>query len=110
MTPSANNAPRYPRRRRSIPRSTLIPVILLVYLAVMAYLGWPSYVAGLTSGLQYFGVIALTVFIIVLLHFNLKRRERRCARRLAEQETKNDADSIENNMPDSGHSEEKSAD
>lgn len=61
---------------KKIKRSTLIPVILFAYLCVMAMIGWPEYAAGRTSALQYFGVIALTIVILVLLHFSLKRRER----------------------------------
>lgn len=56
-------------------RSTLIPVILGIYLAVMAAIGWEDYAAGRTSALFYFGVIAITLIVLVLLHFNLKRRE-----------------------------------
>lgn len=56
-------------------RSTVIPVILLIYLAVMVVLGWPDYVRGATSPALYFGGTALTVAVIVLLHFNLKKRE-----------------------------------
>ena len=57
-------------------RSTVIPLILLVYLAVMATIGWDEYAAGRSSALYYFGVIGVTLAVIVLLHFNLKRRER----------------------------------
>ena len=57
-------------------RSTVIPLILLVYLAVMATIGWDEYAAGRSSALYYFGVIGVTLSVIVLLHFNLKRRER----------------------------------
>lgn len=57
-------------------RSTIIPLILLVYLAVMATIGWDDYAAGRNSALHYFGVITATLAIIVLLHFSLKRRER----------------------------------
>lgn len=57
-------------------RSTVIPAILAVYLIVMACIGYPGYASGQTSALNYFGVIALTVVILVLLHFSLKRRER----------------------------------
>ena len=56
-------------------RSTVIPVILLIYLAVMVVLGWPDYVRGATSPALYFGGTALTIAVIVLLHFNLKKRE-----------------------------------
>lgn len=57
-------------------RSILLPVVLTVYLAVMAYIGYPDYAAGRTSALMYFGIIGITLVVIVLLHFNLKRRER----------------------------------
>ncbi len=55
-------------------RSTVIPILLLAYLAVMAYIGRGEFYAG--NYLYYFGIIGLTVFVIVLLHFTLKKRER----------------------------------
>ncbi|MDE5689217.1 hypothetical protein [Duncaniella sp.] len=55
-------------------RSTFIPLILLVYLAVMSYIGFPEYRQG--HYLYYFGVIGLTLVIIALLHLFLKKRER----------------------------------
>ncbi|MCM1066005.1 MAG: hypothetical protein NC418_00335 [Muribaculaceae bacterium] len=57
-------------------RSTIIPLILAVYLAVMAGIGYSDYAAGRTSALFYFGTIAITLIILVLLHLSLKRRER----------------------------------
>lgn len=57
-------------------RATLIPGLLLIYLAVMSAMGWKEYAAGRTTPMEYFGVIALTLGIIVLLHFSIKRRER----------------------------------
>lgn len=62
-------------------RSTVIPILLLIYLAVMACIGWPEYAAGRSSALYYWGIIASTLIVIVLLHFNLKRRERLRAQR-----------------------------
>lgn len=61
---------------KKIPRSTLIPLLLLIYLAVMAYFGWADYAAGLSSALNYFGVLGVTLTIIVVLHFTIKRQER----------------------------------
>lgn len=61
---------------KKLKRSTVIPVVLAIYLAVMAYIGYPEYASGKMSAVYYFGVIAVTVVILVLLHFNLKRRER----------------------------------
>ena len=69
---------------KKIPRSTLIPLVLLVYLAVMATIGYGDYAAGRTSALYYFGIIAITLVILVLLHFSLKRRERMRAEREAD--------------------------
>ncbi len=57
-------------------RPIVIPAVLLAYLAVLAYIGFGDFASGRTSPLQYFGTIALTLVIIVLLHFSLKRRER----------------------------------
>lgn len=57
-------------------KSILIPVILLIYLAVMSYIGYADYAAGITSSLYYFGIIAITLIIIFLLHLSLKRKER----------------------------------
>lgn len=55
-------------------RSTVIPLLLLVYLAVMSYIGRGEFFAG--NYLYYFGIIGITLVAIVLLHFTLKRRER----------------------------------
>jgi Na+/H+ antiporter NhaC len=57
-------------------KSTIIPILLLVYLCVMAYIGYPAYKNGQTSALQYFGVTAATIVVIILIHFSLKRHER----------------------------------
>ncbi len=59
-----------------IQKSTWLPVILAIYLAVMASIGYKGYQSGQFSALYYFGIIALTTVIIILLHFNLKKRER----------------------------------
>lgn len=55
-------------------RSTIIPLILLAYLGVMAYIGRGEFIAG--NYLYYFGIIGLTLLTIILLHFFLKKRER----------------------------------
>lgn len=57
-------------------KSTLLPLLLLVYLGVMSYIGYPGYASGDYSPLYYFGVIAATLIVILLLHLSLKRRER----------------------------------
>ena len=56
-------------------RSVVIPMILLVYLAVMSYLGRGELFAG--HYLFYFGIIGATLLIIWLLHINLKMREKK---------------------------------
>lgn len=72
-------------------RSTVIPCALLIYLGVMAYIGYPEYAAGRTSALEFFGIIGVTIAVIVLLHFNLKRRDRLRRERLEdiERQSKN---------------------
>lgn len=56
-------------------RSTVIPVLLLIYLAVMSYLGLPELRAGRYA--YYFGIIGVTLLLIYLLHVFLKKRENR---------------------------------
>ncbi len=55
-------------------RSTIIPMLLLVYLAVMAYIGRGELLAG--NYLYYFGIIGVTLACILALHLVLKRREK----------------------------------
>lgn len=79
-------------------KSTILPIALLIYLGIFVYLGWPGYKTGQTSGLTYFGVTAFTILVIILLHFNLKKRERLRRERLddiarteAQKDNENDA-------------------
>lgn len=55
-------------------RSTVIPLILLIYLAVMSYIGRPILYRG--DYFYYFGIIGGSLIVILLLHFTLRRRER----------------------------------
>lgn len=72
-------------------RPIVIPAVLLIYLAVMVVLGWPDYVRGATSPQLYFGGTALTLAVIVLLHFTLKKQEAlRERRRREDNERRND--------------------
>lgn len=57
-----------------ISRPVVIPAVLLLYLAVMAYIGRGELLAG--HYFYYFGVIAASLVCITLLHFSLKKRER----------------------------------
>lgn len=70
-------------------RSTVIPAILSVYLLIMAAIGWPRYASGEESALFYFGVLGVTVVVIVLLHFNLKRQEKLRRKRIDETNSEN---------------------
>lgn len=54
-------------------KSTLIPLLLLAWLAVMAATGYSRWADGTYSSLRYFGIITLTLGIILLLHLHLKR-------------------------------------
>ena len=57
-------------------KSIIIPLVLLAYLGVMSYIGYPEYAAGRMTPLYYFGVIGCTLLVIILLHFFIKKRER----------------------------------
>ncbi|WP_295732381.1 hypothetical protein [uncultured Muribaculum sp.] len=52
-------------------KSTWLPLLLLIYLAVMCYIGRAEFYAG--NYLFYFGIIAATLICILLLHIFLKR-------------------------------------
>lgn len=67
-----------------IERSAFLPLVLLAYLGVMAFIGWPAYADGRTSAFQYFGTVAATVVVIVLLFFSLRRRDRLRRERIAD--------------------------
>ena len=53
-----------------------MPALLLVYLAVMAYLGLDGLRSGQTSLAAYVATIVVSLGVIILLHFFLKKRER----------------------------------
>ena len=61
-----------------IKKSTIVPLLLLAYLAFMAYIGLPHLQAGRYA--YYFGIIVITLAIIVALHFTPKYREKQKAR------------------------------
>lgn len=61
-------------RQKKFKNSTVIPLALLVYLAAMAYYGRGMLVAGET--IKYYGVIACTLIVLVILHFSLKKKEK----------------------------------
>ena len=57
-------------------RSTVLPLILLIYLAGMAWISLKGVKSGETSYTTYFLTIAVTLALIVTLHFFLKRCEK----------------------------------
>lgn len=59
---------------KKLKKSTIIPLALLIYLAVMSYMGLSYYYAG--DYLYYFGIIGVTLIIIIILHFLIKKREK----------------------------------
>ncbi len=52
-------------------KSTWLPLLLLIYLAIMCYIGRAEFYAG--NYLFYFGIIGATLLCIILLHIFLKR-------------------------------------
>ncbi len=54
-------------------RSTVITVILIIYLAIMAYIGRGELAVGKYA--YYFGIIAVTLACITLLNIFMRRRE-----------------------------------
>lgn len=59
--------------KNKIKMSVMVPILLFLYLCLMAWLGRER----LTDGdyLHYFGVIGVGIVIIVVLHFVLKKKE-----------------------------------
>lgn len=55
-------------------KSNLITIILLIYLGVMAYIGWPKFEAG--QYVEYFAIILVTLIVIFLLRVVLRKKER----------------------------------
>ena len=62
----------------ALKKSTYLPVLLAVYLIVMATIG-----RGLatTKPLEYYAVLAISAGVIVLLHFTLRKKERLAERK-----------------------------
>ena len=89
--------------KKKIKRSVVFPIIMLVYLAVMAWLGRDNLQNG--KYLYYFGIIGLSLIIIVLLYFSLRKKEQLQERRkneqqygtYAQEEKKEDTKNEENN-------------
>ena len=71
---------------KRLKKSTFLPILLLLYLAAMSYIGFPEYQKG--NYLYYFGIIGATLIVIFLLHLSLKRKERLQKKREEEREKK----------------------
>jgi len=54
-------------------KSTWLPLLLLVYLAAMAWIGRGELLAGHYG--YYFGITGFTLLCIIALHFFLRKRE-----------------------------------
>lgn len=67
---------------KRLKKSIFIPAILLVYLAVMAYMGRDKLLSG--SYLEYFGILVVTLLCIAILHYTLKKQEEIRERKRAE--------------------------
>lgn len=61
---------------KHLPRYIVIPAALLVYLIIMAMYAYDSWAEGLMSSLQYFGTIGVTLAVIIVLSWSLRRRDR----------------------------------
>ena len=87
---------------KKIKRSVIFPIIMLIYLGAMAWIGRDRLARG--EYLYYFGIIGISLLIIVLLYFSLRKKEQLRDRREQEQEqaqygTYDSADSLDS--PDS---------
>ncbi len=58
-----------------IKKSIYIPAALMLYLIAMAYIGRDIFQRGEYA--YYFSILGLSLVIIVLLHFSLRRKERK---------------------------------
>jgi len=70
--------------KSKIKRSVVFPIILLAYLAAMAWVGRDRLERG--EYLYYFGIIGIGLIIIVLLYFSLRKKEQLRERRQQQQE------------------------
>jgi LPXTG-motif cell wall-anchored protein len=53
----------------------IVPVILLIYIAIMAYISYPRYKTSGDWG-EYFAVIGISVALVALLFLLLKRKQK----------------------------------
>ncbi len=67
---------------KRIKKSIFIPLLLLIYLAVMAFIGRDILISG--NYLEYFGIIAVSLLCIAGLYYTLRTQERMRAQRRRE--------------------------
>ena len=60
---------------RKIKKHVLFPAVLLLYLAIMAYISYPRYCESGNWG-EYFAVIGISALLVVSLFFLLKRKQK----------------------------------
>ena len=70
--------------KSKIKRSVVFPLVLLAYLGFMAWIGRDRLARG--EYLYYFGIIGISLLILVLLYFSLRKKEQLRERREQEQE------------------------
>lgn len=70
--------------KSKIKKSVVFPLIMLAYLAVMAWIGRDRLDRG--EYLYYFGIIGVGLVIILLLYLSLRKKEQLQQRREEEQE------------------------
>lgn len=71
------------KKNRKIKRSVVFPIIMLIYLAAMAWIGRDRIAKG--EYLYYFGIVGVSLIIIILLFFSLRKKEKLRERREQEQ-------------------------
>ena len=76
-------------------KSTYLPAVLLIYLLCMAYIGRGLLQRGEYA--YYFSVFGLSLIVIVLLHFSLKKKERIRRIRETDTEAQNPDNTIDSN-------------
>lgn len=70
--------------KSKIKKSVVFPLVMLAYLAVMAWIGRDRLDRG--EYLYYFGIIGVGLVIILLLYFSLRKKEQLQQRREEEQQ------------------------
>lgn len=69
--------------KRKIKKSVIFPLVMLAYLAAMAWIGRGNLEQG--NYLRYFGIIGVSLIIILLLYLSLRKKEQLQQRREEEQ-------------------------